>query len=261
MNSLGSQLRTAREAKGVTPSEAAEATHIKVQIIEDLEQNRFHRTYAPIYAKGFIRLYAEYLGLAPSDLLAAYEDQKTSSDPTPTDLVKQVPASKKIAVGESDDGRPTTMKAPSAPALRSLQAGIATVAQSAAAQFQRLVAACRLLQSRMQRSPADTGEPPSATTVAAHTHDEPDNRIAESHTAPSRSQSWTQPIRNIIHGPYRIHAAAIVVACVLIILLLIGILAARRHARGANTTDAIPERDQTPTVIDFFHNPPPPYDP
>lgn len=72
MTSLGDIFREAREKKGVSPSGAAEATHIKIQTIEALEQNDFTRIPAAIYAKGFIRIYAEYLGLDPQPLLALY---------------------------------------------------------------------------------------------------------------------------------------------------------------------------------------------
>lgn len=73
MKTLGDILREAREAKGVSPSEAAQATRLKVQNIEDLEANDYSKVPAPIYAKGFIKLYAEYLRLEPAPLLERYK--------------------------------------------------------------------------------------------------------------------------------------------------------------------------------------------
>ena len=59
MNELpGAELLERRTEKGLSVSEVAEKTHIKVQIIEDLEANDFSRIAAPIYGKGFIKLYA-----------------------------------------------------------------------------------------------------------------------------------------------------------------------------------------------------------
>jgi len=72
MATLGEKLRAARLAKGVSASEAAAATRLKVQIIEGLEDNNFSTIAATVYGKGFIRLYAEYLGLEPMPLIEDY---------------------------------------------------------------------------------------------------------------------------------------------------------------------------------------------
>ena len=57
----GAIFREAREQKGVNESQAALATRIKVQHIEAMENDDFDKIAAPAYAKGFIKLYAEYL--------------------------------------------------------------------------------------------------------------------------------------------------------------------------------------------------------
>jgi transcriptional regulator with XRE-family HTH domain len=69
---LGAQLRKAREARGLTASEVAAGTNLKVQIVEDLEREDFHRVAATIYGKGFIKLYAEYVGLEAKPLIEDY---------------------------------------------------------------------------------------------------------------------------------------------------------------------------------------------
>lgn len=69
---LGEILRAAREAKGCTPSEVAEATRMMVQMVEELEREDFRRIAAPIYGKGFIRLYAEFVELDPAPLIDEY---------------------------------------------------------------------------------------------------------------------------------------------------------------------------------------------
>ena len=71
--SIGDALRAAREQKGQTPSQVAEATHIKVQVIEAMERNEFRKIAAPIYAKGFIKMYAEYLALDPAPLVQRFQ--------------------------------------------------------------------------------------------------------------------------------------------------------------------------------------------
>ena len=61
---LGEQLReAAHAARSLTASEVAAATRMKVQIVEAIEQEDFSKIAAPIYGKGFIKLYAEHVGL------------------------------------------------------------------------------------------------------------------------------------------------------------------------------------------------------
>lgn len=69
---FGQILRKAREERGLSPSEVAAATRMKVQIVEDLECEEFGRIAAVIYGKGFIKLYAEYVGLDPKPLIDDY---------------------------------------------------------------------------------------------------------------------------------------------------------------------------------------------
>ncbi len=72
MVTLGQQLKAAREAKGVTEFEAGSATRILTKLIVKMEADDFSEMAAPTYAKGFIRLYATYLGLDPEPLVNEY---------------------------------------------------------------------------------------------------------------------------------------------------------------------------------------------
>lgn len=69
---LGRTLRAARQSQGFSTSQVAAATRIKIQTIEALEADDFSRIAAPIYGKGFIKLYAEHLGLEPTPLIHEY---------------------------------------------------------------------------------------------------------------------------------------------------------------------------------------------
>lgn len=70
--SFGDTLRTAREAKGLTCSQVAAQTRLLVQIVEEMEREDFHRIAAPIYGRGFVRLYAQCVGLDPIPLTAEF---------------------------------------------------------------------------------------------------------------------------------------------------------------------------------------------
>ena len=72
MATLGQQLKAAREAQGTSESEAGSATRILTKIIIAMEADNFSVMPAPTYAKGFIRLYAKYLGLDPVPLVDEY---------------------------------------------------------------------------------------------------------------------------------------------------------------------------------------------
>lgn len=69
---LGEKLRNARLNAKLTTAQISAATRMKVQIVEDIERDDFRRIAAPIYGKGFIRLYAERVGLDPAPLLEEY---------------------------------------------------------------------------------------------------------------------------------------------------------------------------------------------
>jgi cytoskeletal protein RodZ len=72
MIEFGKTLREAREAKGYSISQLAEATHLMHQIVQDLENENFSKIAAPIYGRGFVKLYCEAVGLDPVPLVAEY---------------------------------------------------------------------------------------------------------------------------------------------------------------------------------------------
>ena len=63
MMEFGKTLRTAREAKGYTALQLAELTRLAPSIIEELENEDFSHIAAPIYGRGFVKLYCEAVGL------------------------------------------------------------------------------------------------------------------------------------------------------------------------------------------------------
>ena len=62
MDNIGHILKKARESKQRTIPEVAHAIRAKIQYIEAIEAGDFRVFPAPIYALGFIRLYAECVG-------------------------------------------------------------------------------------------------------------------------------------------------------------------------------------------------------
>ncbi len=76
MESIGEILREARHRKQVTLKEVSRVTKIKVEILEQLEADEFDRMVSPTYTKGFLKLYAEQLGLDSQALVATYLRQQ-----------------------------------------------------------------------------------------------------------------------------------------------------------------------------------------
>lgn len=72
METIGDILREARHNKRASIEDASRATKIKPDILEQLEAGEFSKLASPTYTKGFLKLYAEYLGLDSASLVAAY---------------------------------------------------------------------------------------------------------------------------------------------------------------------------------------------
>ena len=72
MIEFGKTLRAAREAKGYTIGQVAESTRLMSSMVEDLENENFSHIAAPIYGRGFVKLYCEAVGLEPKPLVAEF---------------------------------------------------------------------------------------------------------------------------------------------------------------------------------------------
>lgn len=69
MTPLGETLRRARLSKGITFEDAERVTRISRKYLEALEVENFGILPAPVFARGFLRSYADYLGLDPGALM------------------------------------------------------------------------------------------------------------------------------------------------------------------------------------------------
>ena len=63
MFEIGPALREARERRGLAFGDVETDTAIRTRYIRALEEEQFHVLPGPTYTKGFLRAYAEYLGL------------------------------------------------------------------------------------------------------------------------------------------------------------------------------------------------------
>jgi cytoskeleton protein RodZ len=73
---VGEQLRAARNSRGISLTDAVKATHIRSRFLQELENDHPELLDSTVQARGFLRLYAEYLGLSFADLLSDWESDK-----------------------------------------------------------------------------------------------------------------------------------------------------------------------------------------
>lgn len=101
--SLGQILRKARESRKLTASQVAAATHMKVQTVEAIEKEDFSSMPAAIYCKGFIKLYAEYLGIDPDPLAREYVERFVAPPPPPPEEITEDPESFSMQTRKDED--------------------------------------------------------------------------------------------------------------------------------------------------------------
>lgn len=72
MQTIGEKLEEARKQKGITIREAAEVTKIRGEFLAHFENNHFDLNLPEIYSRGFVKLYAKFLGLDPEQIGVEY---------------------------------------------------------------------------------------------------------------------------------------------------------------------------------------------
>ncbi len=70
---VGSRLREERLSKGIKTAEIAERLHITNHYVKALESNNFDKLPSTIFIKGYLKNYADLLGLNPSEIIGLYE--------------------------------------------------------------------------------------------------------------------------------------------------------------------------------------------
>ncbi len=93
MIEFGETLRKTREAKGLTLSEVAQKTHMLVQQVEALEKEDFSKIAAPIYGRGFVKLYCEAVGIEDyKPLVDEFMDIYSGNKPPTIRMRNTIPA-------------------------------------------------------------------------------------------------------------------------------------------------------------------------
>jgi len=86
---IGQQLKQAREAKDLTIQQVVQATHIRAHQIEAIESDDFESMPSPIQARAFLRLYTEFLGLSLDEII---DRQRAGFEKLPSAATDLAPA-------------------------------------------------------------------------------------------------------------------------------------------------------------------------
>lgn len=79
--SFGTWIRRQREMREISLREIADVTKISIRYLEALEQDRFDVLPAPVFAKGFLREYARYVGLDADEVVNSYLTAQEEVEP------------------------------------------------------------------------------------------------------------------------------------------------------------------------------------
>lgn len=100
MESIGKDLRQAREQLGLTLEEAERATRIRPRYLQAIEEDDLAVLPSPVQARGFLRNYADFLGLDSDEILLRYAHQlgKRNSSSRPAGSLESPPADSTIRI-------------------------------------------------------------------------------------------------------------------------------------------------------------------
>jgi len=73
---LGQYLKRHRELRGINASELSRTTRISSGSIEAIECDRFDELPGEVFVRGFLKAYAQAIGLLPAEVLARYTSSR-----------------------------------------------------------------------------------------------------------------------------------------------------------------------------------------
>jgi cytoskeleton protein RodZ len=73
---FGQYLKRERELRHVTLEEVASGTKIAIHMLRAMEADRWDEIPAEIFIRGFIKHYAEFIGLVPEDVYLRYQEER-----------------------------------------------------------------------------------------------------------------------------------------------------------------------------------------
>ena len=91
---VGSTLRQQREKKRMSIAEVSRVTRIPVSTLESIEQDHFDDLPGEVFVKGFLKSYAQSVGLDSDDIVARYTASRRVSSVVPLPVASPVQAAR-----------------------------------------------------------------------------------------------------------------------------------------------------------------------
>lgn len=102
MSSFGETLKRERELRQISLREISEATKISLRYLDALEKDDFRHLPGGVFNKGFVKAYAQFIGVDPEAMAMAYleeERRQTAVAPQPAESESAPPARARPASG------------------------------------------------------------------------------------------------------------------------------------------------------------------
>ena len=96
MGAFGERLKREREKRKITLDEVAQATKISTRFLRAIEEEKFDLLPGGIFNKGFVRSYANHLGLNAEEAVADYTEAYNASHPQESTVVDPEAEGRKI---------------------------------------------------------------------------------------------------------------------------------------------------------------------
>lgn len=94
IESIGTTLRRQRETKRMGLAEVSRVTRIPLGTLEAIEGDHFDGLPGEVFVKGFLKSYAQTVGLVPEDLIARYSASRRVAMVTPLPVASPVQAAR-----------------------------------------------------------------------------------------------------------------------------------------------------------------------
>ena len=96
VDTVGSTLRRQRETKRMGLAEVARVTRIPLGTLEAIEQDHFDDLPGEVFVKGFLKSYAQTVGLVPENIVARYAASRRigAADANPLPVASPVQAAR-----------------------------------------------------------------------------------------------------------------------------------------------------------------------
>jgi len=119
MPTFGEELKRERELRGIGLREVAEATKVNIRYLEAMERDDFEHLPGGVFNRGFVRAYAQFIGVDPDAMVNAYlmeeQTQNGHRGSTGESLLRGPRSTGKV---KSEEGRDAAPEAPARPWLR-----------------------------------------------------------------------------------------------------------------------------------------------